>query len=75
MVDSESEKQRWSEALKECVSRALSYDGLCESIWRVPSNRLCADCCSSMPEWASVNLCVLLCEKCAGAYKHLHDNK
>uniref|UniRef100_A0A8C2A2H3 ArfGAP with RhoGAP domain, ankyrin repeat and PH domain 1a n=1 Tax=Cyprinus carpio TaxID=7962 RepID=A0A8C2A2H3_CYPCA len=74
MVDSESEKQRWSEALKECVSRALSCDGLCESIWRVPSNRMCADCSSSMPEWASVNLCVLLCEKCAGAHRSLGQN-
>ncbi|KAI2664802.1 Arf-GAP with Rho-GAP domain, ANK repeat and PH domain-containing protein 1 [Labeo rohita] len=74
MVDSESEKQRWCEALTECVSRALSCEGLCESIWRVPSNRLCADCSSSMPEWASINLCVLLCEKCAGAHRSLGQN-
>ncbi|KAL1274042.1 hypothetical protein QQF64_026856 [Cirrhinus molitorella] len=74
MVDSESEKRRWCEALTECVSRALSCDGLCESIWRVPSNRLCADCSSSMPEWASINLCVLLCEKCAGAHRGLGQN-
>ncbi|XP_043096048.1 arf-GAP with Rho-GAP domain, ANK repeat and PH domain-containing protein 1-like isoform X2 [Puntigrus tetrazona] len=74
VVDSESEKQRWSEALNECVSRALSCDGLCESVWRVPSNRLCADCSCSMPEWASVNLCVLLCEKCAGAHRSMGQN-
>ncbi|KTF88054.1 hypothetical protein cypCar_00031121 [Cyprinus carpio] len=74
LVDSESLKQRWCEALKECVCRALSCDGLCESIWRVPSNRLCADCSSSMPEWASINLCVLLCEKCADVHRSLGQN-
>ncbi|RXN32074.1 arf-GAP with Rho-GAP ANK repeat and PH domain-containing 1-like protein [Labeo rohita] len=29
---------------------------------------------SSMPEWASINLCVLLCEKCAGAHRSLGQN-
>ncbi|XP_073808262.1 arf-GAP with Rho-GAP domain, ANK repeat and PH domain-containing protein 1 [Danio rerio] len=74
MVDSESEKQRWCESLTECVSRSLSCDGVCESVWRVQANRICADCSSSMPEWASVNLCVLLCEKCAGAHRNLGQN-
>ncbi|XP_067295216.1 arf-GAP with Rho-GAP domain, ANK repeat and PH domain-containing protein 1 isoform X2 [Pseudorasbora parva] len=71
VVDSESEKQKWCELLNECVSRSLSCDGVCESIWRVPTNRLCADCSSSMPEWASINLCVLLCENCAGVHRSL----
>lgn len=59
-------KQKWCESLNECVSRSLSCDGVCESLWRVASNQQCADCSASMPEWASINLCVLLCEKCAG---------
>ncbi|XP_056091878.1 arf-GAP with Rho-GAP domain, ANK repeat and PH domain-containing protein 1 isoform X1 [Rhinichthys klamathensis goyatoka] len=74
VVKSVSEKQKWCELLNECVSRSLSCDGVCESIWRVPSNRLCADCSSSMPEWASINLCVLLCEKCAGVHRSLGQN-
>ncbi|KAK9974816.1 hypothetical protein ABG768_022889 [Culter alburnus] len=74
VVNSESEKVKWCELLNECVSRSLSCDGVCESIWRVPANRFCADCNSSMPEWASINLCVLLCEKCAGVHRSLGQN-
>ncbi|XP_067263337.1 arf-GAP with Rho-GAP domain, ANK repeat and PH domain-containing protein 1 [Chanodichthys erythropterus] len=74
VVNSETEKVKWCELLNECVSRSLSCDGVCESIWRVPANRSCADCSSSMPEWASINLCVLLCEKCAGVHRSLGQN-
>ncbi|TRY81551.1 hypothetical protein DNTS_012078 [Danionella cerebrum] len=74
LADSENEKQKWCESLKECVSRSLSSDGVCERIWKVPGNRSCADCSSPNPEWASINLCVLLCEKCAGAHRNLGPN-
>ncbi|XP_051968853.1 arf-GAP with Rho-GAP domain, ANK repeat and PH domain-containing protein 1 isoform X3 [Xyrauchen texanus] len=71
LVNSESEKTVWSESLNECVSRSLSCDGVCESVWRVAANRICADCRAPKPEWASINLCVLLCEKCAGVHRSL----
>ncbi|XP_056603379.1 arf-GAP with Rho-GAP domain, ANK repeat and PH domain-containing protein 1 isoform X1 [Triplophysa dalaica] len=74
LAESESERQRWCDSLNECVSRSLSYDGVCESLWRVASNQQCADCSASMPEWASINLCVLLCEKCAGVHRSLGQN-
>lgn len=73
-AESESEKQKWCDSLNECVSRSLSCDGVCESLWRIASNQQCADCSALMPEWASINLCVLLCEKCAGMHRSLGQN-
>uniref|UniRef100_A0A8C0E6M4 Arf-GAP domain-containing protein n=1 Tax=Bubo bubo TaxID=30461 RepID=A0A8C0E6M4_BUBBB len=35
-------------------------------IWAVESNRFCADCGSPKPDWASINLCVVICKRCAG---------
>ncbi|XP_065106556.1 arf-GAP with Rho-GAP domain, ANK repeat and PH domain-containing protein 1 [Paramisgurnus dabryanus] len=74
VVESEGVKKRWHDSLNEAISRSLSCDGVCESLWRVSSNKLCADCSASMPEWASINLCVLLCEKCAGMHRSLGQN-
>lgn len=34
-------------------------------------NRCCADCSSSDPKWASVNLGVFLCIECAGVHRSL----
>lgn len=31
-----------------------------------PDNKLCGDCCSPNPDWASINLLVVICQSCAG---------
>lgn len=36
------------------------------SIWFNKANGSCADCRAPQPEWASVNLGVVVCKKCAG---------
>jgi hypothetical protein len=34
-------------------------------------NPVCADCGSASPEWASLNLCVLICIECGGVHRSL----
>ncbi|KAL3701674.1 hypothetical protein R1sor_019696 [Riccia sorocarpa] len=37
----------------------------------VPGNEICADCGAPDPDWASLNLGVLLCIECAGIHRNL----
>uniref|UniRef100_W5KBD2 ArfGAP with RhoGAP domain, ankyrin repeat and PH domain 1a n=1 Tax=Astyanax mexicanus TaxID=7994 RepID=W5KBD2_ASTMX len=65
VVESEAERQRWCACLAECVRSSAPVSRVCEKLWSKEFNRVCADCGADSPEWASVNLCVLLCERCA----------
>lgn len=38
---------------------------------RVPGNDVCADCSSPEPDWASLNLGILLCIECSGVHRNL----
>ncbi|XP_050419922.1 centaurin-gamma-1A isoform X2 [Adelges cooleyi] len=38
---------------------------------RVPGNGQCADCSSPNPDWASLNLGVLMCIECSGVHRNL----
>jgi len=38
---------------------------------RLPENRRCADCNSSEPKWASVNIGIFICDACAGIHRGL----
>uniref|UniRef100_A0A671Q3Z6 Arf-GAP domain-containing protein n=1 Tax=Sinocyclocheilus anshuiensis TaxID=1608454 RepID=A0A671Q3Z6_9TELE len=40
-----------------------------------PCNKVCADCGAANPEWASVNLLVVICEACAGAHRSMSSNR
>ncbi|KAH9329287.1 hypothetical protein KI387_001395 [Taxus chinensis] len=42
-----------------------------ELLRKVPGNDVCADCGSSEPDWASLNLGVLLCIECSGVHRNL----
>ena len=42
-----------------------------ETLAVVPGNSLCADCGRPNPDWASLNLCVLICQRCSGVHRHL----
>lgn len=65
-ADSEQEKEEWVEAMQQSIAEALSNSEVAERIWAVESNRFCADCGSPKPDWASINLCVVICKRCAG---------
>lgn len=65
-AESEREKRDWMEALQEAIAETLSDYEVAEKIWSNRSNRMCADCKAVNPDWASINLCVVICKNCAG---------
>uniref|UniRef100_A0A8C3MB22 Uncharacterized protein n=1 Tax=Geospiza parvula TaxID=87175 RepID=A0A8C3MB22_GEOPR len=70
-AESEREKQDWIEALQQSIAETLSDYEVAEKIWFNESNRSCADCKAPGPDWASINLCVVICKKCAGQHRSL----
>uniref|UniRef100_A0A8C3U4X8 ArfGAP with RhoGAP domain, ankyrin repeat and PH domain 2 n=1 Tax=Catharus ustulatus TaxID=91951 RepID=A0A8C3U4X8_CATUS len=70
-AESEREKQDWIEALQQSIAETLSDYEVAEKIWFNESNRNCADCKAPGPDWASINLCVVICKKCAGQHRSL----
>lgn len=38
---------------------------------RVNGNKFCADCDAPTPEWASLNLGILMCIECSGIHRNL----
>ncbi|XAR53204.1 hypothetical protein NMG60_11021657 [Bertholletia excelsa] len=46
----------------DCVSRILR---------EIPGNDLCAECSAPEPDWASLNLGILMCIKCSGVHRNL----
>lgn len=65
-AESELEKEQWLEAMQGAIAEALSTSEVAERIWAVAPNRFCADCGAAQPDWASINLCVVICKRCAG---------
>ncbi|XP_069374868.1 arf-GAP with Rho-GAP domain, ANK repeat and PH domain-containing protein 2 isoform X2 [Paralichthys olivaceus] len=70
-AESEWEKKEWIEAVQESIAETLSDYEVAEKIWFDEANRSCADCRAQRPEWASVNLGVVICKKCAGQHRSL----
>ncbi|KAL4630187.1 arf-GAP with Rho-GAP domain, ANK repeat and PH domain-containing protein 2 isoform X1 [Arapaima gigas] len=73
-AESEREKEEWIEAVQESIAETLSDYEVAEKIWFNKSNRSCADCSAHQPEWASINLGVVICKKCAGQHRALGPN-
>nr|XP_020467021.1 arf-GAP with Rho-GAP domain, ANK repeat and PH domain-containing protein 2 [Monopterus albus] len=59
------------EAVQEPIAETLSDYEVAEKVWFNKANRSCADCHAPQPEWASVNLVVVICKKCAGQHRTL----
>ncbi|XP_078013017.1 arf-GAP with Rho-GAP domain, ANK repeat and PH domain-containing protein 1 isoform X4 [Phascolarctos cinereus] len=70
-AESELEKAEWLEAMQGAIAEALSTMDVAEQIWVDASNRLCADCGAPHPDWASINLCLVICKRCAGEHRWL----
>ncbi|XP_078509640.1 arf-GAP with Rho-GAP domain, ANK repeat and PH domain-containing protein 3 isoform X3 [Lissotriton helveticus] len=70
-AESEREKKDWMETLLDSISETLSDYEVAEKIWSNKANKFCADCKSSNPDWASINLCVVICKQCAGQHRGL----
>ncbi|XP_024138927.1 arf-GAP with Rho-GAP domain, ANK repeat and PH domain-containing protein 3 isoform X1 [Oryzias melastigma] len=70
-AESDRDKRDWMEALQEAIAETLSDYEVAEKIWSNRSNRMCADCKALNPDWASINLCVVICKNCAGQHRSL----
>ena len=68
IAESEQLCQQWVDAMQNAIHVALSNYDVAEQIWAEPSNSFCADCGISRPEWAAINLCVVICNQCAGLF-------
>uniref|UniRef100_A0A8C6NV78 ArfGAP with RhoGAP domain, ankyrin repeat and PH domain 1 n=1 Tax=Nothobranchius furzeri TaxID=105023 RepID=A0A8C6NV78_NOTFU len=71
IAESEQVREQWVAAMREAISEALSNSEVVKQIWEEPSNSFCADCGALKPDWASVNLCVVICKSCAGQHRGL----
>lgn len=65
-AESGGARQSWAAALQEAVTETLSDYEVAEKIWSNRANLHCADCGASRPDWAAVNLGVVICKQCAG---------
>ncbi|KAM6408733.1 arf-GAP with Rho-GAP domain, ANK repeat and PH domain-containing protein 3 isoform 3-T4 [Rhynochetos jubatus] len=74
VAESERDKREWMEALQEVIAEMLYDYEVAEKIWSNKANKYCADCWAQSPDWASINLCVVICKQCAGQHRSLGSN-
>ncbi|KAK1209969.1 ARAP3 protein, partial [Pygoscelis papua] len=81
VAESEREKREWMEALQEAIAEMLYDYEVAEKIWSNKANKHCADCWAQSPDWASINLCVVICKQwmlilllLAGQHRSLGSN-
>ncbi|XP_036381650.1 arf-GAP with Rho-GAP domain, ANK repeat and PH domain-containing protein 1 [Megalops cyprinoides] len=73
-ADSSRELAVWLGCLTQVIRNALSCSEVAQRLWASPWNKVCADCGCGNPEWASVNLLVVICEACAGQHRSMGIN-
>ena len=49
----------------------VGHESVPEILRGIPGNDVCAECGASEPDWASLNLGVLLCIECSGVHRNL----
>ncbi|KAM8834895.1 arf-GAP with Rho-GAP domain, ANK repeat and PH domain-containing protein 1 isoform 1-T1 [Synchiropus picturatus] len=70
-VDSSKDLSLWLDGLSATISSALSSSQVALRLWTNPYNKVCGDCGAADPEWASVNLLMVICHSCAGPHRAL----
>jgi len=65
-VDSTKDLALWLDILSSTIRSALSCSQVALRLWENPDNKLCGDCGTANPEWASANLLLVICQACAG---------
>ncbi|XP_061538653.1 arf-GAP with Rho-GAP domain, ANK repeat and PH domain-containing protein 1-like isoform X2 [Phycodurus eques] len=74
IAESEQLKDQWVDTMRDAIGEALSNREVADRIWAEPSNSFCADCGTPKPEWAAINLCMVICKRCAGEHRGLGPN-
>lgn len=46
-------------------------DSVSSILREIPGNDLCAECSAPEPDWASLNLGILVCIECSGVHRNL----
>ncbi|KAK2827900.1 hypothetical protein Q5P01_018934 [Channa striata] len=70
-VDSSKDLSVWLDSLSSSICNALSSSQVALRLWENPFNKVCGDCGAANPEWASVNLLLVICQACAGQHRGL----
>ena len=73
---SKLERDEWIKAVKEEIKSSLQGEDTSSSrtariLDPELGNNICVDCGDSQPEWASVNLGVVMCIECSGVHRNL----
>eukprot|EP00467_Chlorarachnion_reptans_P024189 CAMPEP_0114493078 /NCGR_PEP_ID=MMETSP0109-20121206/3913_1 /TAXON_ID=29199 /ORGANISM="Chlorarachnion reptans, Strain CCCM449" /LENGTH=313 /DNA_ID=CAMNT_0001669997 /DNA_START=145 /DNA_END=1086 /DNA_ORIENTATION=- len=63
-----SRREEQQKKPKEWTERAIKIR---EAILKLPGNTECGDCSTKYPDWASINLGVMICTECAGIHRGL----
>ena len=73
-VCSPREVKQWEEAIQGQILASLTRREArpdLERLRALPGNRECADCGAGDPDWASINLGILVCIECSGIHRNL----
>ncbi|MBN3297453.1 ARAP1 protein, partial [Amia calva] len=73
-ADSSRDLTVWLACLTQVIRNALSCSEIAQRVWASPWNNVCAECGLAKPEWASVNLLVVICDACAGQHRSMGTN-
>ncbi|XP_062580578.1 arf-GAP with Rho-GAP domain, ANK repeat and PH domain-containing protein 1-like isoform X2 [Saccostrea cucullata] len=74
MPESYSECVLWKMAFEEAIADGLGDNTILDQVMENPSNRVCADCSAEDPHWASINMGIVLCKKCAGIHRNFEHS-
>ncbi|ESO89466.1 hypothetical protein LOTGIDRAFT_165061 [Lottia gigantea] len=67
--DNSTDCQQWKMAMEDAIAEGLADDSVLEKVYENESNKICADCEATDPHWASINLGIVVCKKCAGIHR------
>ncbi|XP_060582803.1 arf-GAP with Rho-GAP domain, ANK repeat and PH domain-containing protein 2-like [Ruditapes philippinarum] len=67
--ESSSDASNWKMAIEEAITDALGDNTILDQVKENPENGKCADCGATDAHWASMNLGIVLCLRCAGIHR------